>query len=41
MDEVLMTIIVNCRLHLSVCGSLIARVTRFTLAIQKGKDNTA
>jgi len=30
MAKVLMTLIVNCRLHLSVCGSLIARDwTRF------------
>jgi len=34
MAKVLMTIIVNCRLHLSVCGSLIARDwTRFTFIL--------
>jgi len=34
MAKVLMIIIVNCRLHLSVCGRLIARNwTRFTFKL--------
>jgi len=52
MAKVLLTIIVNCRLHLSVSGSLIAKVTGqdshhclycnlLTMSLRYRKDKTA